>query len=189
MFPFNILFSSRYSDYYPFVPDEIDLRNRLPRNNLNKLKVLNVGVGSGASGLARQLPYIKFKQLDNIDVHQPYLDAAKTRFYAAKIVNFILADVRYFNTSIYDLVMMFDVLEHLQKDDSLQVLSGIKCSQLIFIPLEKKFRKNSFGAKSQDHLSFWTEEDFKSRGYNTQVLENFHCEGDDIFPALWAIKL
>lgn len=182
-------FKTKKLDFYPLVPDEIDLRNRLPRKNLDKLKVLNVGVGSGSSGLARQLPYLKFKQLDHIDVHQPYLDAAQTRVWDAEIVNFINLDIRYFGTASYDWILMFDVLEHLPKEDSLRVLSKIKCKQLIFLPLEKEFRENTFGAKSQDHLSFWTEQDFKERGYKTEVLSGFHREGDKVFDALWAVKL
>lgn len=173
---------------YPAVPDEIDLRARLPRKNLDKLKVLNVGAGSGHSGLARQLPFFNFKQLDHIDIHQPYLDGAKTREWDAKNINFINADIRDFDTSGYDLILMFDVLEHLPKEDSLAVLDKIKCKQVIFIPLEKEFRENVFGAKSQDHLSLWTEEDFKSRGYATEILPFFHRELETIFDALWAVK-
>jgi trans-aconitate methyltransferase len=174
--------------YYPPVPDEIDLRNRLPRRNLNKITALNVGVGNGSSGLARQLPFLNFKRLDNIDVFEPYLDTAATRFWEAEVVNFIKADVRDFDFSSYDWVLMFDVLEHLPKGDALRVLDEIQCSQLIFIPLEKEFRKNTFEAKSQDHLSFWTEWDFKEREYKTEVLKNFHREGDNVFDALWAVK-
>jgi len=178
---------NRY-EFYPPVPDCIDLRNRLPRTNLKKLIVLNVGVGSGNSGLARQLPFIKFKRLDCIDVHQPYLDNATARTWAAKQANFIYADVRNFDTSIYDLVLMFDVLEHLPRGDSLEVMRKIKCKQIIFLPLEKEFRANIYGAESQDHLSLWTEEDFKFYGYKTEVLPNFHKEDNRIFDALWALK-
>ena len=185
---FQSIFHFNNCDFYPPVPDEIDLRNRLPRRNLNKLKVLNVGVGLGGSGLGRQLPFLRFKRLDNIDVFQPYLDGAKSRFYDAEKVSFINADIRDFDTSIYDWVLMFDVLEHLPKEDSFRVLDKIKCSQLIFIPLEKEFRENTFNAKSQDHLSFWTEEDFKNRGYATEVLSGFHREGEKVFDALWAVK-
>ena len=178
---------NRY-EFYPPVPEFLDLRNRLPRFGLNKLTVLNVGVGSGNSGLARQLPFIKFKRLDCIDVHQPYLDSALCRTYAAKQANFINADVRNFDFSLYDIILIFDVLEHLPKEDSLKVMEKIKCAQVIFLPLEKEFRENTFGAESQDHKSLWTEEDFKSRGYRTEVLPNFHPGPTGRFPALWALK-
>ena len=175
--------------YYPNANTIIDLRNKLPKKDLDKMKVLNVGAGSGLSGLARQLPYLEFGQLDHVDVHQPYLDGARATSWATPKVNFINADIRDFDTSPYDLVLMFDVLEHLPKEDSLAVMEKIKAKQIIFIPLEKEFRSNVYGAKSQDHLSLWTEEDFKSRGYITQVLINFHKEDNRTFDALWALKI
>lgn len=185
---FKNFFKRTASKFYPFIPNELDLRARLPRYKLEELRVLNVGAGSGHSALARQLPYLSVGQLDFIDVHQPYLDTAQTREYDAFRGAFILADVRTFDTSDYDVVLMFDILEHLPKADSLAVMDKIQCKQIIFIPLEKEFRPNTFGAKSQDHLSLWTEQDFKSRGYKTEVLKNFHNEGGRIFDALWAIK-
>lgn len=174
--------------YYPNADTVIDLRDRLPKKDLDKLKVLNVGAGSGGSGLARQLPYLEFGRLDHVDVHQPYLEIAKSVSWNTQKVGFINSDIRGFDTSPYDLVLMFDVLEHLPKEDALKVMDNIKCKQIIFIPLEKEFRANVYGAKSQDHLSFWTEQDFKDRGYETQVLTNFHKEDNRIFDALWAIK-
>ena len=178
----------KYPAGYPFVYSEIDLRRKLPSGNLNKLKVLNVGVGTGDSGLARQLPFLPFFRLDLIDVHQPYLDRAIKRNWAAKHVNFINDDIRNFDTSIYDVVLMFDVLEHLPKEDSLAVMKKIKSHQIIFIPLEEHYRENTFGAKSQDHLSLWEESDFVQLGYCTDRLFAFHKEGNGIFDALWAIK-
>lgn len=176
------------NNFYPTVSDIIDLRNRLPRKNLENLKVLNVGVGTGNSGLARQLPHLSFKQLDLIDVHQPYLDTAQARTWDAALVNFINADIRNFDITDYDLILMFDVLEHLPKEESLAIMDKIKCRQIIFIPLEKEFRTNVYGAESQDHLSMWTEDDFKSRGYWTEVLKDFHHEDNRVFDATWAVK-
>ena len=173
---------------YPCDTPDLDLRLRLPKNNLKKIRVLNVGVGSGLSGLAFQLYFLKFKQLDNIDVHLPYLEVAKKRFWRTKKVNFVNLDIRDKQVFDYDVVLMFDVLEHLPKEDSLKIIDKIKCRQIIFIPLEKHFRKNTFGAESQDHLSIWTENDFKERGYKTEVLPRFHREDDEFFDALWAIK-
>jgi len=173
---------------YPFVIPSIDLRLKLPSKGLEKLKVLNVGVGSGESGLARQLPFLPFYRLGLLDVHQPYLDNAQKKDWAAKHVNFINADIRNFDTSIYDVVLMFDVLEHLPKEDSLAVMKRIKAHQIIFIPLEEHFRENTFNATSQDHLSLWEESDFVQLGYATDRLFAFHKEGNDIFDALWATK-
>lgn len=185
---FKDFFCQRDNNYYPPFLPIIDLRNRLPRIDLEKYTVLNVGAGSGLSSLMMQLPYFKFKQLDFIDIHQPYLDLAMARTWAAKETNFIKADVRDFDFTPYDIVMIFDVLEHLPKEDSIKVMEKIRCKQVIFLPLEKEFRQNTFGAESQDHLSFWTEEDFKMRGYRTEVLKDFHPGPNGRFDALWALK-
>jgi len=175
-------------EYYPPMPFEINLRYRIPFNKLKKWRVLNVGAGSGESGLALQFPFLPCKELTFLDIHQPYLDRAAARVYLAEKVNFINQDVRDFNTIGYDLVLMFDILEHLSNEDSFQVIDDIKCSQVVFIPLEKKFRPNVFGVKSQDHLSLWTEDNFKCRGFKTEVLSGFHEEFGEKFDALWAIK-
>lgn len=176
------------SRYYPMISPDVDVRYRLPRKEISKMNVLNVGVGSGCSALARQLPFINFGSLTHIDVHQPYLEAAKNKFWDAKKIDFVNCDVRDHDVSKYDLVMMFDVLEHMPKEDSLAVLSKIKGRQVIFIPLEKEYRANVYEVKSQEHLSIWTEQDFIDLGYKTEVLKNFHREDDRIFDALWAIK-
>jgi len=185
---FPRIFGSKYRNYYPYVPIEIDLRLKLPRKYLDKLKVLNVGLGTGYSGIARQIPFLDFGYLVNIDVHKPYLDAAMCKAWDAKDVRFIKADIRDFDTSDFDVVMMFDVLEHLPKEDSLKVMDSIKGKQIIFGPLEKVFRENTFGAESQDHLSFWEEKDYIERGYKVDVLKGFHQEGENIFDAIWAVK-
>lgn len=157
------IFRKKEYFYYPSVTQDIDLRLRLPKENINKMRVLNVGIGSGQSGLARQLPFLIFKELTHIEVHKPYIDEAIKVEWDSKEVNFILADIRNIENFDYDIILMFDVLEHLKKEESLAIMDKIKCKQIVFIPLEKEFRKNIYEAESQDHLSLWTEDDFKSR--------------------------
>ena len=169
---------------------DIDLRLRLPMKDLTKMKVLNIGTGDMCSGLARQLPNLKFKHFHTVDVHQPYLDGAKRLNWLAEKVTFELKDGKAkYNWKDYDLVMIFDVLEHIEKEESQRIVNEIQkagVKLLVFGPLEEKPRENNFGVKSQDHISFWTAEDFQDLGLNTQVLRNFHKEGDDTFDAVWA---
>ena len=181
------IFRSKWSDY-PLVMPEIDLRARLPMNHLKKMRVLNVGAGSGYSGLARQLPFLPFKELDHCDIENIYLDAARAKQWRAKKVIFINQDIRKMAFQNYDLILMFDVLEHLPKEDSLAVLKKIICPHLIFIPLEEEFRANIYEAKSQDHLSLWTKKEFDDLGYRTEELPFFHNEDGRRFSALWAHK-
>lgn len=126
---------------YPAFSQDLDLRLRLPKENLNKMSVLNVGIGSGQSSLARQLPFLIFRRLDHVEIHQPYIDAAMLEKWDSKEVNFIHADIRNIDYWPYDIVLMFDILEHLPKEDSLKLMDRIKCKQIIFIPLEKELEK------------------------------------------------
>ncbi len=172
---------------YCYTIPPIDLRLKLPIKDLHKLKVLNVGVGDMGSGIARQLPYLNFGRLDHIDIHQPYIDEGKKADWLCKDVNFTLADLDGYDFSGYDFVMIFDVLEHLEKEKSIKVIETLK-KAFIFIPLEKEFRENHFHADSQDHKSLWVEQDFRSRGYKTTLLRNFHSDEKNRWDALWCIK-
>ena len=178
---------------YPTISPGIDLRAKFKEWRIKPriLTALNVGVGSGDSLIAKQLPFAKFKQLDNLDVHEPYLLQAKEGQWDAEKVNFAVGDIRGLDTDKYDVVMMFDVLEHLPKEDALEVLDRIKGKQIIFIPIEKNgFRENTTGVKSQEHLSYWKEQDFKDKGFTTELIKDFHLNnGVAVSDALWAVKL
>ena len=169
-------------------PREIDLELRIRdldwNVNLEDLKVLNVGMGNGNGGLAKQLPNIEFGQLDHLDIEPAYFEKAKLLDWKTKNVNYILGDIRdCINFDYYDIILLLDIVEHLPKEDGIKLVESVK-NAIIFIPLEKEFRPNASEFKSEDHLALWTEDDLKSRGYKTEILPNFH--GD--FSAMWAIK-
>jgi glycosyltransferase involved in cell wall biosynthesis len=170
--------------------ENIDLRLKLPMKDITKMRVLNIGVGDCWSALAKQLRNIKFKYLKMVDVYQPYLDDAEKMDWMAEKVEFELKDGKAkYNWKDYDLVMFFDVLEHIEKEESIRIVNEIQAAGvklLVFGPLEEEPRHNSFGVKSQDHISFWTEEDFKNLGLMTELLSDFHHEDGKIFPAIWA---
>ncbi len=170
--------------------DTIDLRLKLPIKDLTKMKVLNIGVGDTWSAVAKQLRNLKFKSLNMVDVHQPYLDNAAKLDWMAEEISFELKDGKAkYNWKDYDLITIFDVLEHIEKEESIRIVKEIQeagVKLLVFGPLEKEPRHNNFGVKSQDHISFWTEEDFINLGLKTEVLENFHTEDGVTFPAVWA---
>jgi glycosyltransferase involved in cell wall biosynthesis len=170
--------------------EDIDLRLKLPIKDITKMRVLNIGVGDCWSGLAKQLRNIKFGYLKMVDVYEPYLDAAvKMDWMAEKIEFESISGVDIHNWKDYDLVMIFDVLEHIEKEESIRIVNEIQAAGvklLVFGPLEKEPRKNSFGVASQDHISFWTEKDFRDLGLTTELLPDFHHEDGKTFPAIWS---
>jgi hypothetical protein len=63
----------------------------------------------------------------------------------------------------YDLVLMIDVIEHLTKKNAHKIIKELRCPILISTPLEdyRKHYENSF----EDHISYWTIDDFKIYPY------------------------
>lgn len=179
---------------YPNVHPCYDLRPRL--GDLTGLRVLNIGLGSGDSGLGKQLPALPFQRLDNVEIHQPYIDRAKTRFYVAKEVTFYCGDVRRFPVEDYDLILCFDVLEHVPLEDAYALIERIRKSGarfVVFGPLENSLQNNREGLgleddiEPQQHVSLWTEKMFTDLGFKTEVLPGFHREHGEEWPAIWAI--
>jgi glycosyltransferase involved in cell wall biosynthesis len=167
------------------VTSEMDLRTRVPYKGM---KVLNVGAGSGISGLARQLPFLEFEQLDHLDICEEFLTKAREVKWAAKGVNFILGDIRTFDRiDEYDLILLFDIVEHLPKEEGLKLLKT-KPKKIVFIPIEKIFGQIGVDLEkypSLRHLSLWTEEELKGLGFSTERLWAFHSEQVD---AVWAFS-
>lgn len=175
----------------PIPHPSYDLAAHLPPEHIViDLNVLNVGIGSGKSGIASQLPFIPFRRLDHIEIHEPYIAEAERQIWDSKRTYFQHGDVRDLVLLGYDLVLLFDVLEHLPKEDALRVLDESD-NALVFVPLEDAPRNNREGTDdipSQDHLSTWTEEDFTSQGFKTERWKGFHREGTESWDALWAWK-
>jgi glycosyltransferase involved in cell wall biosynthesis/2-polyprenyl-3-methyl-5-hydroxy-6-metoxy-1,4-benzoquinol methylase len=177
---------------YPYSGTSIDLRKRLLNMGLFPvgLKVLNVGIGEGTSGIASQLYKHHFRKLTHIEPHLPYIENDKKKLYMTKNVGYVNKPLQKIDDfSGHDVIFAFDILEHLVKEESVAAIERMKKSGariLIFIPLEEEYRENDFGVKEQDHLSFWTEDDFIKLGFKTEVLEKFHRDDKNVWNALWA---
>lgn len=181
---FKVSFGTGCLGDYPEVPPALDLRNRILPNGMT---VLNAGVGPGDSWLAKQLPHLPFRRLDHIDIHEPYIFKAREVPWAAEEVRFKVGDITNgTNFDGYDMVFFFDIIEHLKKEDGLRIL-GMPFKKLLFVPIETEPRGNSFGVESQDHLSFWTEEELKDLGYKTERVRQFMKRRDGtLMDSVWA---
>jgi hypothetical protein len=167
---------SKYPDVYPL----IDMRKKIKSYGLG-LKVLNVGVGpkGGESELARQLPFFSFKQLDILDISKSYIVAAETMAWNSENMNFIHGDILSFDKlNDYDLILLLDILEYLPKEAAMKLLDS-RPDKIIFVPLSQV---------SPNHISLWTEQEFMSRGFRTELVEGYH-HGDFVCDSIWATKL
>lgn len=181
---FRVSFGNGCLGDYPEVHPALDLRKRiLPIG----MKVLNVGIGTGQSWLAKQLHHLEFKSITNIDVHKPYVDKAREFPWASLETRFAVMDVRdIVDFSEYDMVFMFDVIEHLPKDDGAKLLK-MPFKKLVFIPIETEPRNNPTDVESQEHVSFWTEQELKDLGHKTEVVKQYMKRTDGtMMDSVWA---
>ncbi len=92
-----------------------------------------------------------------------------------------------------DLVVAFDVLEHLPKDRALKLIQMADCNQIIvFMPINEKAlsekQEPSENGTLMKHISSWTEDDFLAMGFRTWVCEGYHKPengGTDAIIAIW----
>jgi hypothetical protein len=174
---------------YPEVQPSYDLRLKLVPEYLT---VLNVGIGKIIpSLLARQLPLLPFKRLDHLECYEPYIDLAKTFEWACKDVRYILGNAEEFTGyADYDLVLLFDVLEHMKKEEGIRILE--RCPHaLVFGPVDtmisEAHEENPEGDPHARHISLWEPADF-GIGWEVEVLKDFHDFGWRKMDALWAMK-
>ena len=130
--------------------------------------ILDVGCGDNSPlGLLQE----KYTTV-GIDAYKPSIEMSKK----GKIHNsYIIGDIRKLKSLVkkgsFDAVVALDVIEHLKKDDGYKLLDDMERAArkrviLVtpngFIP---QYNKNN---KLQAHLSGWTVEDFKKRGYHVE---------------------
>lgn len=87
------------------------------------IKILDVGAGSGSYG---SLLNKDFGNIDAIEIYQPYVFQFKLK----DIYNDIfIGDIREFDYSAYNYIILGDVLEHMGEDDAFKLLDDITNSK------------------------------------------------------------
>lgn len=123
--------------------------------------VLDIGPGRGKYGLLlREYLNEPPEILDAIEVEPSYV----TERLRAVYDEVFLDDVRNWSRQdlgFYDVVLLVDVIEHLDKSDGLELLGRIPGRVVICTPEE--FFSNGPGLPpSEEHRSLWTKADFES---------------------------
>lgn len=125
-----------------------DVKQHLIENLNNDLNILDVGPGCGTYwGLLRNSDY----KIDCLEIYEPYIEHFKLKDKYRNVHN---GDIRSFDFSAYDYIIMGDVFEHISFDDATDILNrindqGIKC--IIAVPFESE-QGESFGNVHETHL-------------------------------------
>jgi len=146
-------------------------------SKLEPKRVLDIGKGFGKYGFliheyvgidnSKNInPDYKLRELskiviDAVEVDKelllPHLDQIYNHVYNDNILNI------YQNLNNYDLILMIDVIEHLEKDSATWMLkyfisNGIK---IIVATPQKFFEQHLYNSKFEEHISFWDKKDFE----------------------------
>jgi hypothetical protein len=84
------------------------------------MNILDVGAGSGVWS---DLLYGHFKNIDALEIHEPYINDFNLRGKYRKV---LMGDIRNFVYNSYDYLIMGDILEHLPVQDAKNLLEEIK---------------------------------------------------------------
>jgi SAM-dependent methyltransferase len=133
-----------------------------------------------ACGLSLKSQYVTANIRVGVDIYRPYLEKIETDVpYVAINANALDIETLFLPDS-FDLVIVLDVVEHLEKDDALRLLDMAEAiarravvveTPLGFIPQNLDIWGHG-GHEWQTHRSGWETADFLQRGY-TCVLRDY----------------
>lgn len=137
----------------------VSMVHQVPHN-----RILDIGCGYGKYGLLlREYLNEKPQRIDAVEAWQPYID----KFHWLKCIYDAVYNKDAINLTKefldgYDVVMINDVIEHIEKEKAIELISRIKGHVIIATPstfFTQEFEGNPF----EQHVSHWTKEDFVDR--------------------------
>lgn len=131
-------------------------------------KILDVGCGYGKYSILLREYLDPDPIVDGVEAWEPYVKNFKLKNLYHKLY---VDDVLNLSQDIldeYDLIVMGDVLEHIEKQDAIELLDRIRGWVVIATPFEH-FHTDEGLPPTEAHVSHWTEEDF----VNTNRLDRY----------------
>ena len=139
-------------------------------HHFNKKSIIVLDVGCGT---ANQMYYLRMNGYKGfsvgIDIFIPYITESKKHLVHNE---YILCDARYlpFRENSFDTVISFEMIEHLEKSDGINLILTIEklakkqvmVSTVTDFQPQDSFDENIF----QEHKSAWYPEEFRTRGYH-----------------------
>ena len=126
-------------------------------------RILDVGCGYGKHGVLLREYLDPTPIVDGVEAWEPYVEPHKLR---GIYDNLYVQDVLTLDQSIldqYDMVVMGDVIEHIYKDQAINLINRIRGWIIIATP-ENHFHTDEGLPPTEAHVSHWTKEDWVNTG-------------------------
>ena len=169
--------------------------NLLHKIKPNPRKVVDLGAGKRDSPVSEQIKKLRCEHLVSVEAFEAYLPHLLHGGNSAKTHDVVHAHIVHSNYKVpeCDVVLMIDVIEHLKKEDALELLEYLKtkANQIVLFTPEGDtigYSSGDMGNVLQEHLSAWTPESLEALGFEVEVFEDFHTHVKD-YPigVIWAI--
>lgn len=130
-----------------------------------------------ACGLSLKSQYVTADLRVGVDIHRPYLERIESAVpYAAVNANAMDLDKLFLPRS-FDLVLLLDIVEHLEKEDALKLMSMAEeiARVAVIVETPKGYVPQNIdiwkggGDEWQTHRCGWEPEEFLDRGYKVVV--------------------
>jgi len=184
--------------YPEFIWEHYNIYTRLGDLPFDEMTCIDFGCGDYRSDVAKQVLLIPFKELTSVEGYvTDYTSMMQKQFKAKKHIGIYALIPEVLPTiedKKYDIALAFDVIEHLEKEESIALMQWVKknCKHALFyVPEEPEgfHRVWEDGNALQAHISHWKEEDFVELGFKVERDKDAHSDiikGQEIkFDALW----
>ncbi len=136
--------------------------------------ILDVGCG-----LSLKSQYVEAEVRVGVDIHRPFLERIETTVPYVVINEDVLSLDKLFLPRSFDLVLLLDIVEHLEKEDALRLLEMVEAIARVAVIVEtpKGYVPQNIdiwgwgGDIYQTHRSDWHPEEFLQRGYHVFLRE------------------
>lgn len=164
---------------------------RLPA--LSGKRVLDAGSGKGLYGyLCRATPGGEAAYVVGTDVYRPYVEFCRRYGPYDALTLTDLAQGLPFRTDSFDIVLVCDLIEHLDRDAGERLLDDVERVArervVLTCPNGDQLRGPVEDIASEAHLSTWRSSDFRKRGYEVRGIgTRLKPRNDRLALALWYV--
>lgn len=126
-------------------------------------RILDVGCGYGKYSVLLREYLDPDPIVDGVEAWEPYVVNHNLRNLYTKLYVSDVLDLPQEILDQYDLVMMGDVIEHIEKEPAIELLKRIRGWVIIATPFDH-FHTDEGLPPTEAHVSHWTEQDFIDTG-------------------------